>query len=139
MIRLFDSQSRKLFSFTSFNDVMEYFNHIEKMRIIAPNSRYGHEKWSFIYYPHRRLSAVNEQGSAHCSEIEFEAYERRLDLIEVYSGYLEVPDQYIVTPDLDVDDLIKNWCFDYAYAHDCVLLQTIYGSFDKEDQRYRGV
>lgn len=132
MITLFNSRGNKVTTFKSFEEVMEYFNRKENLKPKAPNSSKNQEKWRFIYLPYRRFSAINDHGKSHDHETEQEAYERQLDLVEVYSGDPQCYEEILVTPDLDLPDLIKNWCFLYAYAHKFVLLQTIYGCLDDE-------
>lgn len=117
MIQLFDSKSHKVGSFKAFEAVMEYFNRLENHKPWDPNSLNDQEKWNFVYYPHRRLSALFGYVKSQFTEVEQEAYESECDLIEVYTGESQYPERYIVTADLDMESLVREWCFEYAYAH----------------------
>jgi hypothetical protein len=134
MISLFNAEGRKIGTFKSFEAVIEYFNRRECLKPASPNTIGNDEKWGFVYYPHRRLCALNDHAHTHLTEIEQEAYEQKLDLIEIYAGDAHYPEQLLVTPNLDLPNLIKNWCFDYAYAQRLVLLQTFHGSLGAEQE-----
>ncbi|MBM3632639.1 MAG: hypothetical protein FJX03_02885 [Alphaproteobacteria bacterium] len=131
MIQIFDEKHRRIGKFKSFNDVMDFFNSQENIKVLDPNSLRSQGKWNFVYYSHRRLSALYEDQRIKCTEIEHEACINHLDLIEIYTGDL-TPQQLIVTTELDVAEVIKNWCFDYCYAMKYVLLETILGTLDEE-------
>jgi hypothetical protein len=132
MIQIFDEKNCRIGKFKSFDEVMEFFNDRMNLKALDPNSCYGQEKWNFVYYSHRRLSALYEDQQIELSEIEHEAYINHLDMIEIYTGD-PTPEQIIVTTELDVTELIKNWCFDYCYAMKYVLLEMISGALDTEE------
>ena len=132
MIQVFYSDNSRIGTFKNFDEVLDYFNREENLRASDPNSLQGQEKWNFVYYSHRRLSALHEDRRIKCTEIEMEAYTNHLDLIEIYTG-APTPEQVIVTPNLNVTELIKAWCFDYCYAMRYVMLETISGAVDTEE------
>jgi hypothetical protein len=132
MIQVFDSDSCRIGTFKTFDEVLDYFNGQVNLRASDPNSLHGQEKWNFVYYSHRRLAVLHEDRRIKFSEIELEAYTNHLDLIEIYTGD-STPEQIIVTPEIDVTELIKTWCFDYCYAMRYVLLETISGALDTEE------
>ena len=131
MILIFDERHRRIGKFKSFDEVLDCFNNQENLKVLDPNSCYGQDKWNFVYYSHRRLSALQEDRRIKFTEIEHEAYINHLDLVEIYMGDL-TPQQVIVTTELDVAELIKNWYFDYCYAMNYVLLETISGALDEQ-------
>jgi hypothetical protein len=132
MIYLYSNKQR-VKEFKNFDYLLEYINLLENSPLDDYNSYYEHQKWKFIYHPYRKLSN-------HCEPIanqaftapELEAFEQQLDLIEIYSGDSQSIEQIVVTPDLDVAGLIKNWCFHYCYAKGLVLLEIFPGTFDSE-------
>ena len=131
MIQIFDERKCRIGKFKSFDEVLDFFNDRENLKVLNPNSLCRQDKWNLVYYSHRRLSALHEDGQIKCTEIVHEAYINHLDLIEIYMGDL-TPQQLIVTTELDVAEVIKNWCFDYCYAMKYVLLETISGTLDEE-------
>ena len=125
MIWLFNSTNRVSSSYKTFEEVCDHFRRVEHLKPIPAGEAYSGDRWDFVYWPHKRLSSLHEHlKDTHFSHLEREAYEGEFDLIEVFDGRSELADQYIVTPDLDVAGLMREWCFDYAYAHRYTVLET---------------
>jgi hypothetical protein len=125
MIWLFNFKSRAVGSYKTFEEVCDHFRRVEHLKPVAEGEPYGNDRWDFVYWPHKRLSSLHEHlKDTHFSEAERDAYEGEFDLIEIFDGRSEFADQYIVTPDLNVSDLMREWCFDYAYANGCTVLET---------------
>ena len=132
MIQIFDERNRRISKFKSFDEVLDFFNDRENLKVLNPNSLCRQDKWNLVYYSHRRLSALHEDGQIKCTEIVHEAYINHLDLIEIYAGN-PTPLQMIVTAELDVAEVIKDWCFDYCYAMKYVLLEMISEMLDEHE------
>jgi hypothetical protein len=68
--------------------------------------------------------------------MKIEDYEDEQDLIEIYVGDPQSPHQIPVTPDLDLTELMRDWCFDYCYAHGFRVFEEIdgSGSLKRDDQ-----
>ena len=125
MIWLFNSTNGVSGSYKTFEEVCDHFRRVEHLKPVPEGSSCDEGQWDFVYWPHKRLSSLHEHlKDTHFSQAEREAYEGELDLIEVFDGRSEFADQYIVTPDLDVTGLMREWCFDYAYAHRYTVLET---------------
>ena len=125
MIWLFNSTNRVSSSYKNIEEVCDHFRRLEHMKPYSEGESSGEGRWDFAYWPHKRLSALHEHlKDTHFSEAEREAYENELDLIEIFGGGTELADQYIVTPNLDVGGLMREWCFDYACAHGYTVLET---------------
>ena len=125
MIWLFNSTNRVSASYKTFEEVCDHFRRVEHLKPVPEGSSYNEDRWDFTYWPHKRLSSLHEHlKDTHFSHLEREAFEGELDLIEIFDGRSELADQYIVTPDLDVTSLMREWCFDYAYAHGYTILET---------------
>jgi len=134
MIHLF-SNKKKVKEFKNFKELVEFFNHIENSKLVDYNSYYGQEKWNFVFYPHKRRSALNEHTKNPLTKIEEEAYENEFDMIEVYVGDPQTPEQFVITSKLDLQEFMRDWCFDYGYAHGYRVLELIDGYADSEDTK----
>lgn len=133
MIYLYSNKQR-VKAFKNFDYLLEYINLHENSPLVDCNSYHDQQKWKFIYHLYRKLSNQCETMSHPAlTGRELEAFEQQLDLIEIYSGDSQSIEQIIVTPDLDVAGLIKNWCFNYCYAKGLVLLEIFPGTFDLGD------
>ncbi len=88
------------------------------------------EKWEFSYYTHDHLCEIVEgiEQDAELTKMEWEAYENELDLIEVCAGDLKTFQQIILFPHVDVEELARDWSFDYAYAKNFVLFELVEGN-----------
>lgn len=123
MIWIFNSQNRRVGSHKTFEGVCDHFRRVEHLKPTVEET--PADRWDLVYWPHKRLSSLHEHlKDTHFSQFERDAYEGEFDLIEVFSGRSGFADQYIVTPDLDVTSLMREWCFDYAYAHGYTVLET---------------
>ena len=125
MIWLFNSTNKVSSSYKNYEEVCDHFRRVEHLKLDPTEASYGHDRWDFIYWSHKRLSSLHEHlKDTHFSQVELEAYEGELDLIEIFDGRSRLVDQYIVTPDLDVTSLMREWCFDYAHQHGYTVLET---------------
>lgn len=125
MIWLFNYTNRVSSSYKTFEEVCDHFRRVEHLKPIPAGEACGGDRWDFVYWPHKRLSSLHEHlKDTHFSQAEREAYEGELDLIEIFDWRSELADQYIVTPELDVVSLMREWCYDYAYAHGYTILET---------------
>ena len=125
MIWIFNSTNRVSSSYRTFDEVCDHFRRVEHLKPLPAGEDCGGDRWDFVYCPHKRLSSLHEHlKDTHFSYLEREAYENELDLIEVFDGRSELADQYVVTPDLDIGSLMREWCFDYAHYHGYTVLET---------------
>ena len=125
MIWLFDSKTKFSSSYKTFEEVCDHFRRLQHLNHFSEEGPCEEERWDFAYWSHKRLSSLHEHlKDTHLSQAEREAYEGELDLIEIFDGGSEFADQYVVTPNLDVSSLMREWCFDYAYAHGYTVLET---------------
>ena len=92
------------------------------------------EKWEFSYYSYNRLCAIlgGVKRNSQLTKAEQEAYENELDLIEVCTGNPQTLQQIVLFPDVDVTELERDWCFDYAHAKNFVLFELIEGNVGSE-------
>jgi hypothetical protein len=125
VIWLSNSKNSSLKPFKGFEELSDYFKRVEYLTGACFDHSLLDGKWDFVYQPHRRLASVISQfKDVPLSVAEREAYESDCDLIEVYSGNSRHPEQYVVTTNLNICDLMREWCFDYAYAHGFTVLET---------------
>jgi hypothetical protein len=117
-----------------FEDVCDYFMRLEHFKVLDRNSFYpgqcSEEKWEFSYYSYDHLCAIfgGIKRNDRLTEAEREAYESELDLIEVCTGNPQTLQQIVLFPDVDVTELTRDWCFDYAHAKNFALFEFIEGN-----------
>ena len=128
MILLYNFQKNRFVgTYKGFEEICDYFKRLEYFKIFGPSSSNPLPEgfWNFVYHPHKRLSAFFKSLKGHVfNEVEQEAYGNDFDLIEIYRDD-PVSQQIIVTPDIDVGGLMRDWCFGYARANNYVFLKSL--------------
>ena len=125
-------------SYKRFEDVCDYFMRLEHFKVLDRDSFYprsfSEEKWEFSYYSYDHLCAIfgGIKRNVQLTKAEQGAYENELDLIEVCTGDPQKLQQIILFPDVDVMELERDWCFDYAHAKNFVLFELIEGNGGSE-------
>jgi hypothetical protein len=123
MMQLFEQDGNAIGLFKSFEELSRYINAVENAKLEDTNSYFPEEIWSFSFFTNKRLSYIYykilEQSF---SKIGKDAFEQGLDLIEISKGDGKEPLQVPVTPDVDIQELKKNWCHDYCDAHGYTLV-----------------
>jgi len=126
MIWIYNTQRKVSISYKNFEEVCDHFRRLEQVKSYSEEGSSDEERWDFSYWPHKRVLALQEHlKNSHFSQAERDAYENELDLIEIFVGPLGPTEQYAVTSSLDIGNLMREWCFDYAYAHGYTVLETL--------------
>lgn len=99
--------------FESYDDLFAHICKEEKKRSLET----GIWGWDFTIYSHEELKKfyINAARAMEIlfTEKEQEAYENNLELLEIYNGNPDEPNQIVLTSDVNVDDLMEDWCRDY--------------------------
>lgn len=124
MIWLYNSKTL-VGSYKRFEDVCDYFMRLEHFKTTDRNS-FSEERWEFAYYSYEYLREIFGGIKRNVpSKMEREAYENELDVIEVCTGDPQMLRQIVLFPEVDVEELTRNWCFDYARAKNFALFELI--------------
>ena len=130
MIWLYNSKSL-VGSYKNFEDVCDYFMRLEHFKAADRHSFYSgsvpEEKWEFSYYTHEHLCAIvgGIEQDAELTKVEWEAYENGIGLIEVCAGDPQLLQQIPLFPDVDVEELARDWSFDYAWDKNFSLFELV--------------
>ena len=126
MIEIFNENKGSTESFQSYDALLKHIKEIEKQKQLKTRMKNDRELWSFIIHPNQRLSSVYWRAikatSILLTEKEQDAYEKGLNLLEMCKGDEDNSTQIILTPDIDVDEIKKNWCRDYCLNHGFIIL-----------------
>jgi len=124
MMQLFGPNGNVIGFFKTLDELFIHINAVENEKLLKSTSCAPERIWSFTLFTNKRLSYVYYRTLERSfSKIGREAVERELDLIEISKGNNEEFLQIPVTPDVDVQELKKNWCYEYCDAHDYVLVE----------------
>jgi len=117
MIEIFNSKDEKLGAFKNYRQLFWSINKIERLKLLKGKYPYGQSSWCFLHRPYEKLSMVyHHMIEKPPTPIERQAYERQLSIIDIYQGSYDSFTQLLVTSDLDIDRLRKNWCRAYCKA-----------------------
>ena len=121
MIEILNVHTRKKEYFISYDELIKHIEVIEKDNFVVE----GKEIWSLSFYSHKTLELFFWQTvraiDVLLTEKQQKAYEKKLSLLEVCKGHKDEAVQIILTPDVNVDKIKKNWCKDYCLSHGYVL------------------
>jgi hypothetical protein len=124
MIDIFNEGKGNMESFQSYDALLKHIKAIEKRKFVET----GQEDWIFTIHSHERLAGFYWNAvkaiSILLTEKEQDAYENGLNLLEMCKGDQNNSIQIILTPDIDVNEIIKNWCRDYCLNHGYIFLGT---------------
>lgn len=131
MIWLYRSGSR-VGSYKRFEDVCDYFVRLERFKAMDQGDYPGTfpERWDFSYIPCTQLHRIVDslKTNARLTGAEKKAYEDELDLLEVCAGEPQALQQIVMFPDVDLEELARDWCFGYAHAKNFSLFEGIDGT-----------
>lgn len=122
-MQLFGPDGNVVDAFKDVDELVAYINGMENAKFAESPSCISERAWNFVLFTNKRLSYVGcKTLERSFSKTGREAFERELDLIEISKGNDEERLQIPVTPDIDIQELKKNWCSDYCDAHGYVLV-----------------
>jgi hypothetical protein len=121
MIVIFNETNGKM-EFESYESLFKYIKkQIKDQEPLEDGFIEGQEDWNFIVHSPARLSAVYQSFIKAVDILitpqEKEAYENKLNLLEMYKGDTDTPIQIVLRPDINVHEMKKNWCRDYCLEH----------------------
>ena len=126
MIEIFNEIKGSTESFESYDALLRHIKEIEKQKQLETRMENDREFWNFIIHSNQRLSSVYWRAikatSILLTEKEQDAYENGLNLLEMCKGDQDNPTQIILTPDINLKEITKNWCRDYCLNHGYIIL-----------------
>lgn len=132
MIQLLnESHTHVMGYFQNYNELADYIQQTEASRIrmlaaICLDLNYpcwDREYWGFTVYAHETLKTTYAaMKKPPLTETEREAFQRGLDLLEIHYGDGNNPVQIMVTEDVDIESLRKEWCLSYCKARHYAIL-----------------
>ena len=118
MLEIYDIKQEKIAIFEDDKQLFGFIQQIERIKLLRGDYQNSQSIWFFEHRCYEKLFMVHSHiNGKPLTAIEKEAYTQQRDTIEIYKGEYAFPVQLIVTPELDVDELEKQWCQDYCKAH----------------------
>lgn len=124
MIQIFGTDKTVIGLFKNYDELFKHINTQESSKLSESSSCFPGNIWSFVLFTNKRLSYIYYKTlEKSFSAIGRQAYEQELDLIEISRGDFQNPLQIPVTPDVNIQELQKNWCQDYCDNQGYVLVE----------------
>ena len=129
MIEIFDSNSKKIMSFDSYDSLMQHIKQIEREKLLDEERPELYSKpWDFVIHPRESLGSIYwrviKALDILMSNEEQNAYEDGYNLLEVYRGDVKSKTQVVLSPDIDIEDLKESWCQDYCLKNGYTFVDT---------------
>ena len=122
MIWVFKSDKASAGYCESYEDLFQYINEKEKLKLLEGQTEFE-RPWNFTFFTHQQVSANVKQFQP--TEIVKEAQERKLGFIEICHGDLQDRIEILVTQDIDIGALKKQWCLEYCDAHHYIVVENL--------------
>jgi hypothetical protein len=132
MIHLFNANKAEKRSFPgspvhNSDDLFEFIKNMENAKLSEDHPEFGSFSWSFkVFNPRRTFELYHNIKEESLTPAIRQAYEKQLDLLEMYKGDLHSPIQIPIISDIDVKYLQKIWCFEYCRAHGYGISEDFY-------------
>jgi len=124
MIEIFNEAKGIMKSFKSYDDLLNHIKAIERQKFIEA----GQEDWIFTIYSNETLGRFYDNAvkaiDILLTKKEQAAYENGFELLEMSRGDQDNTTQVILVPDMDVNEIKKDWCQDYCLKHGYIFLST---------------
>jgi len=124
MIWIFKSDRASAGFCENYEDLFQYIREKENLKPLEgqPMGR----PWSFTLFTPQQVSTIylNMKRSRPTETLK-ETHLKELGLLEIYRGDLQKCKEVLVTPDVDIEALKKEWCLEYCDAHGYIVTEII--------------
>jgi hypothetical protein len=124
MIDIFNNDNGHIESFQSYDGLLKYIKEIEKEKFIETGKR----GWDFTIHSRKTLASFYWYAikalDILLTEKEQEAYENGLNLLEMCRGDENNLVQVILTPNVNIREIMKDWCLEYCSSNGFTLIET---------------
>lgn len=125
MIWIFKSDRASAISCEDYEDLFQYIREKENLKQLEGQRMFGHP-WSFTMFTPQQVSNIYlNMKHSQSTEIFKEAHLNELGFLEIYRGDLHKCMEILVTPDVDIEGLKKEWCLEYCNAHGYIVMGNI--------------
>lgn len=111
----------------NYDNLLTYITDKEKMKLTEPHPEFERppeQAWSFTFFTPQQVSALYNTGQPLLTAMIREAYEKKVGLIEIRQGNPQELIEILVTSDLDIEAIKKQWCCDYCKAHNYLIVEN---------------
>ena len=101
-----------------YRELCRHITYEENEKLFEDHPQFGQTMWSFLYISPQQVTDLVPTMKKKCDEkIFLEAHLQGLGVVEACEGNLDHIRQILVTPDVNVEALRKEWCKKYCKVH----------------------
>jgi hypothetical protein len=111
--------------FETYRELYLHIMHIENAKLLEdhPQYQFGEPQWSFsVNSPQQIAQQFHNREKQYDVSIMLEAFERKLNLLEICQGDYKKLTQVILTPDIDLESARQKWIDLYCEEHNFVVV-----------------
>ncbi len=111
----------------NYDNLLTYITDKEKRKLIESHPELEplpEQPWSFTFFTPQQVSALYDTGQPLLTAMIKEAHEKKLGFIEIRQGNPQELIEILVTSEVDIEAIKKQWCFDYCKAHNYLIVEN---------------
>lgn len=125
MIWIFKSDRASAGFCENYEDFFQYIREKENIKSFEDQLMFGHP-WSFTTFTPQQVSTIYlNMKQSQPIKILKKAYLKKLGLLEIYRGDPQKCMEVLVTPDVDIEVLKREWCLEYYNTHGYIVMENI--------------
>ena len=124
MLWVYKDDRSNAFSCHTDAELFRHISLIENSKLLPGHPQFGESSWSFTCYTPARVSEIYARTFVHLRTPALkQAYEGNTGLAEIYRGDIQKPLEIVLTDDINVNALKKQWCLEYCKAYDYIIVE----------------
>lgn len=105
-------------TFQNYQELCRHIMHQENLMLFEDHPDFGQSRWSFsLLLPDRIPEIIKLVKKNHDVETLRVAWRQHLSVVVMCEGDIQNMRYILVTPNINVDALLEDWCIDYCHAH----------------------
>ena len=118
MIWIFKKDKASATSFDTYAELFSFIEERENLKLLEEHTEFAQTCWSFrVITPKQILSFHNYKDSRLLKAIAQQACSKNLPYLEICTGDPSTLREMLLTPDIDLEALQKEWSLAYCTAH----------------------
>lgn len=121
MIWIFRADKASACSCEDDDDFFQYIQEVENLKLFEDHPNFGETNWSFILFTPQQASSLYSNKKTSDTQ---ESNKKKFGFIQICQGDYQNPLEVLLTPELDIGALKKQWCLDYCKVHGYVVMES---------------
>jgi len=125
MIWIFKSDRASAGFCENYEDLFQYIREKENIKSLEDQLMFGHP-WSFTTFTPQQVSTIYlNMKQSQPTKILKKAHLKKLGLLEIYWGDPQKCKEVLITSDVDIEVLKREWCLEYCNTHGYIVTENI--------------